>query len=63
MPPSFRLKPTTHVLVLTGAGVGCVQHIARTIPVNADSAENRGSFADFVQGKAGQILPTLFGNP
>lgn len=36
---------------------------ARTVLVNADPAENRGSFDDFVQGKAGEILPTLFGGP
>ena len=36
---------------------------ARTVLVNADPAENRGSFDDFVQGKAGKILPTLFSDP
>ena len=39
------------------------QRGARTVLVNADPAENRGSFDDFVQGKAGEILPTLFSGP
>lgn len=33
---------------------------ARTVLVNADPAENGRSFDDFVRGKSGEILPTLF---
>lgn len=34
---------------------------ARTVLVNKDEAENQGEFDRFVQGKAGETLPMLFG--